>query len=473
MRALRRLYPAASYSLRARLLVFLLIPLLALLLGVSAVMDYLGGLRVADDAYDQALCSTTLALSAIFRRETKSASGEMERAADFLLVDTLDQVHYLIADTQGRRLAGDARMLPLIQKTKAAQKSPAYRFDTLEGEKVRVATSWLSPNRFFPKEVVIVVAETVRKREAAASEIMLIALFGDALFVLVAFFVFFAGMRHAYRPLARIVRQIEARQSDDLSLIDERAAPREIYALIRAMNRLLSHLQGAGVAQQNFISSAAHQLRSPLAALQAQIDVAAKSAREEIPRHLRVMRESVIRLSRLIKQMLALARAAPNANRNVEWTPLALEALIENAASDFVDSAASAGVDLGFELAPANVMGVAWALREMLANLTDNAIRYVGAGGIVTARCGTLADGRAWLEVEDNGPGIPEAMRERAFSRFVRFSDKADGSGLGLAIVREVAQSHRARAELLPGARGQGLRARVTFPAVEKRPENL
>ncbi|MDR0576399.1 MAG: sensor histidine kinase [Candidatus Accumulibacter sp.] len=458
-----------SYSLRARLLAFLLAPLLALI-GASAITDYQEGLRVANDAYDQAMHSTALALSAIVdRAPAGSDPAETTRAAAVLRVDTLDQVYYAVVDGNGRLLAGDAQMIPLILDADPDDDNPEYRFDALNGQPVRVATLRLSPPARAPAGTVIVVAETTRKREAAASRAMFAALASGLLFNAITLLVVFVGMRYAHRPLVRIGRQIEAREADDLRPIDESAAPREIHALIRAMNRLMSNLRGAGIAQQNFISSAAHQLRSPLAALQAQIDVAVEGQRDEIPQRLRAMQASVIRLSRLTKQMLALARAAPDANRNVEPARVALEGLVENAASEFIDQAVLAGTDLGFDLAPAPVMGVAWALREMLANLIDNAVRYTGAGGVVTVRCGTEEGGRAWLEVEDDGPGIPEASREKVFARFARLDDRPGGSGLGLAIVREVAQSHRARVDLHSGAQGRGLRVRVTFPVVMER----
>ncbi|MCL2160868.1 MAG: sensor histidine kinase N-terminal domain-containing protein [Betaproteobacteria bacterium] len=450
------------YSLRARLLVFLLVPLLALL-GVSIVTDYREGLHITNEAYDQALHSTALALSAIVDRDTAGTDLDLPTQAEAVLrVDMADQVYYAIFDENGALQAGDAQLSSLIEEFDPDEDNPDFRFDVLNKQAVRVATYRHSPNAQAP--VVIVVAETTRKREAAASRIMIVTLFSDLLFIFTSLLVAFIGMRYAHQPLVRISHEIKAREPDDLSPIDESAAPLEIHALIRAINRLMSNLREASIAQQNFISSAAHQLRSPLAALQAQVDVATEGQQGEALRRLRDMQTSIIRLSRLTRQMLALARAAPDASRNIVLSNMALEELIENAASEFVDQAVLAGVDLGFELAPAPVQGVAWSLREMLANLIDNAVRYCGSGGVVTVRCGTEESGSAWLEVEDNGPGIPEALRAKALVRFVRLDDMADGSGLGLAIVREVAQSHHARVDLLSATEGRGLRARITFP---------
>jgi two-component system sensor histidine kinase TctE len=456
--------PSRPYSLRARLLVFLLVPLLALM-GVSIITDYREGLRVANEIYDQVLHSTVLALSAIIDRDPTGIELSLPTQAEAVLrVDTADQVFYAIFDGNGTLLAGDVQLSSLIEEFDPDDDNPDFRFDRLNGQAVRVATYRYSPNAQAPDVVVIVVAETTHKREAAASRVMIVALFSDLLFIATSLLVVFVGMHYAHQPLVRIGQKIKARAPDDLRPIDESSAPREIHALIRAMNQLMSNLREASIAQQNFISSAAHQLRSPLAALQAQMDIATEGQQGETLQRLRDMQASVIRLSRLTRQMLALARAAPDANRNVELTHVALEKLIENAASEFIDQAVLAGVDLGFELTPASVWGVAWSLREMLANLIDNAVRYTGAGGVVTVRCGVEEGGNAWLEVEDDGPGIPEALRAKAFDRFVRLGDMPGGSGLGLAIVKEVAQSHHACVDLHSATEERGLRARVTFP---------
>ena len=462
--------PSRPYSLRARLLVFLLVPLLALM-GVSIITDYREGLHVANEIYDQALHSTALALSVIVDRDSTDANLSLPTLAEAILrVDTADQIYYGIFDGNGALLAGDAQLSSLIEEFDPDDDNPDFRFDKLNGQAVRVATYRYSPNAQAPDVVeasdvvVIVVAETTRKREAAASRVMIVALFSDLLFIATSLLVVSVGMHYAHQPLVRIGQKIKARAPDDLRPIDESSAPREIHALIRAMNRLMSNLREASIAQQNFISSAAHQLRSPLAALQAQMDIATEGQQGETLQRLRDMQASVIRLSRLTRQMLALARAAPDASRNVELTHVALEELIENAASEFIDQAVPVGVDLGFELAHAPVWGVAWSLREMLGNLIDNAVRYTGSGGVVTVRCGMEEGGAVWLEVEDNGPGIPEALRAKAFDRFVRLDDMPGGSGLGLAIVREVAQSHHARVDMHSATEGRGLRVRVSFP---------
>ncbi|HEY9192983.1 MAG TPA: ATP-binding protein, partial [Methyloversatilis sp.] len=174
------------------------------------------------------------------------------------------------------------------------------------------------------------------------------------------------------------------------------------------------------------------------------------------------------RLAHSTHQMLALARSSRDALSAEESTrrPVELGSLFEDGASDFIDAALARRIDLGFEAAPARVNGSDWMLRELLANLLDNAIKYTPAGGHVTARCGTDDTGAAWLEVEDDGPGIPEEERQRVFERFYRLGDSGvEGTGLGLAIVREVAERHDAVIGLDAGAEGRGTRIRITFRA--------
>jgi two-component system sensor histidine kinase TctE len=457
---------AKPYSLRARLLMFLLIPMV-IQLGVSIVTDYRAGLDVANEAYDHALYNSALALAALVDSDPADTDLDLPAQAEAILrIDMADEIFYAVIDGSGKLLAGDAQMVPLARP---GRENPSYRFDELNKQTVRIATYREAPNAKVPHGVVIAVAETTHKREATASRAMVTAVFGDLLFMLTALVVVFVGVRYAHRPLAHISSEIQAREPDDLRAIDESVAPTEIHALIRAMNRLMSNLRKAGIAQQNFISAAAHQLRSPLAALQTQMDLAAEGSQGDAQQRLRDMQASATRLARLTQQMLAFARAAPDATLNVEFVQVNLEELLENAASEFIDQAVLARIDLGFELAPVQVRGVAWSLREMLSNLIDNALRYTGEGGAITVRCGVAENGSPYIEVEDNGPGIPEAMRASVFGRFVRLSEMPGGSGLGLSIVKEVADAHHAHVTLDSGEDGRGLRVRVLFPVQQGR----
>jgi len=451
------------YSLRGRLFVFLLVPF-TILLAVIVYSDYREDLQVVDEAYDHALYNSARALSALVARDPEKGIRLPPEAETILRIGIEDQFYYAITDENGNILVGDVRLIPLARS--ANNDNPVYRPGVVERQPVRavVYRPQASHEIGTLDDIIIVVAENTRKREAAAARIIISTLITDLILVFASLVVVLVGVHYAHRPLRLISQQITARSPDDLSPINEGNEPLEIHDLIRAMNRLMANLRDASIAQQHFLSTAAHQLRSPLAALQAQMDLAATSLAGEDLQRLREMQVSANRLARLTKQMLALARAAPDANLNSKSQLVALDELLENAASEFIDQAVLAQIDLGFEVAPAKVWGVTWLLHEMLANLIDNALRYTGKGGAITVRCGWHGK-NPYLEVEDNGPGIPENLRASAFDRFVRLNDSSEGSGLGLAIVKEVAEAHHAQVELLSGSEGRGLCVRVIFPS--------
>ena len=219
--------------------------------------------------------------------------------------------------------------------------------------------------------------------------------------------------------------------------------------------------------QQRFLANAAHQLRTPLAGLQAHTELAlAKSLPAEVRAELEQVHQSTIRTARLANQLLALARAEPGARGNA--AELNLKALAESEADGWVHQALARDVDLGFELDWAPVQGDAFLLREALANLVHNAIEYSQRGGRVTVRTGGNGT-HSFLEVEDDGPGIPPPERERVLERFYRVpGTPGTGSGLGLAIVREIASGHGATISITDAMAGssatRGCRVAITFP---------
>ena len=244
--------------------------------------------------------------------------------------------------------------------------------------------------------------------------------------------------------------------------------PEELQPLIEALNRQFSLLAESLSSQERFLSDAAHQLKTPLAALQSQLELAAgdpdAASRQ---RRLSEMMEALGRVNHLTHQLLALARAEPSAGLQAQRQRIRLANIAESIAQSHIDTAVARDIDLGFELEEAEVDGVPWLLHELLANLVDNALAYVPAGGHVTVRCGQREQ-RPFIEVEDDGPGIPPTERERVFERFYRLPDScAGGCGLGLAIVREIATSHGARVAIGEGAAGRGARIGVTFPPLD------
>jgi two-component system sensor histidine kinase TctE len=244
------------------------------------------------------------------------------------------------------------------------------------------------------------------------------------------------------------------------------------------MNRLLERVREGSLAQQAFLADAAHQLRTPLAALKTEAELALAAPHpDELHDSLLRLNAGAERAARLSSQLLALARADSAASAAMPSEALDWKDLAGDGAQDWVPRALAAGIDLGFELQSAPVQGRRFLLRELLANLLHNALAYAGRGAQVTVRSYSLA-GQAVLEVEDNGPGIAPEERESVFQRFARgaaaLPDAAgaavEGSGLGLAIVRDIAHSHGGQVGIHTPAGGRGVLLRVTLPCAPNAP---
>jgi two-component system OmpR family sensor kinase len=247
-------------------------------------------------------------------------------------------------------------------------------------------------------------------------------------------------------------------------IVSQEAIPEEIQPLVTALNGLLGRLGHALTQQRHFIADAAHELRTPLTALRLQLQLAERAQdRAEREKAYGMLREGIARATRVVEQLLALARQDPDAP--VEGSrPVDLAEVAKSVAHAQEPAASARGLSLGVEApAPVVVKGDAEALRAALENLVDNAIRYTPAGR-VTVRA-FAEGGDAIVEVEDTGPGIPAAERARVFDRFYRGEGMAEGgSGLGLAIVRRIAERHGGRAQLLDPLHGDGIRVRVRLP---------
>jgi len=267
-------------------------------------------------------------------------------------------------------------------------------------------------------------------------------------------------------PLDRLASAAAARTPAALEPLPEAGAPLEVLPLVRALNELLARLGAALSAQRAFVADAAHELRTPLASLRLQVqlaqDAADDGARAEA---LSALALSAERATHLVEQLLTLAREDPGATAARRAETVRLSDLVAQAVADHALLADTKGVDLGAaECAEgASVRGDPDALRTLLANAVDNAVRYTPRGGQVDVSAGVAPSGRAFLEVRDSGPGIPPSERERVFDRFYRRGGGGEpGTGLGLSIVRAIAARHRARVTL-GDAPGGGLVVRVDF----------
>ena len=452
-------------SIRRSLVVWLVLPL-ALLVPATAFLFYRLALAPALDSLDHALDGTALALERLVRNESGALVLAMSPELDSALrSDRYDEVHWVALGPDGRVLGGDPRLATLGGPPAAVD----WRFSdaSYAGQPVRVALhSWTcvpaTPARA-AAQCEARVSETLNKRQGVAQQVLAAAASAMLVEALVLGVMGWLAIVRSLRPVERLSKDIEQRSPDHLGPVDRPDIPREVAPLVSALNGLFARVVTASAAEKAFIADAAHQLRTPLTVLRTETELALlESHPPQLEGLLRRLHIATTRAARLANQLLSQARAE-HERHNSPMERFDLKQIATEAAEEWVARSMDAGVDLGFELVSAPVDGHGFLLREMLANLLDNAINYAGHGARVTIRTGTSVPGAAVLEVEDNGPGIPPQDRERAFERFQRGNAGGTGSGLGLSIVRDIADHHGARAELLDGPGGIGLRVRVTF----------
>ncbi|HJV61989.1 MAG TPA: sensor histidine kinase N-terminal domain-containing protein [Albitalea sp.] len=426
-------------SLRRRLFAAILAPL-ALVIGLAVLMDYRLARETADAAFDQSLADTVFDLSRSVSSSTEDVSLEMSTEAEAMLRSSPDdRIYFAVRDRAGRLLAGDAG---LVVPAARADRQLQFADGAYAGAPVRIAVMAAGPDQ---GEVTIAVAETVHKRQRASRRILAATALPAAGLGLATLLAVYFGVRRGLAPLEDVEREIARRSPRELQPIELPATPHEVQPLLARLNDLLALLRDAAAAQQRFLAGAAHQLRTPLAGLQTQVELAAHEGRfDDSPERRARIDEAIGRMTHLVQQLLVYAQAEPSSALDRRFEPVALHELVEQSASLFLDQALAKGIDLGFEPGRATVRGVPWLLREALANLIDNALRYTPAGGVVTVSSGVVG-ARPRLAVVDSGPGIAPAERERVFERFYRVAGAAgDGCGLGLAIVQEIAQLHGA-----------------------------
>jgi len=273
------------------------------------------------------------------------------------------------------------------------------------------------------------------------------------------------GIQFGLRPVKRLRDEIAARSPQDLRPIDESSVPREIAPVVVTLNRLFTTLRSSVQSQQQFIANTAHQLRTPITGLQAQLDLlVAESAAAPVKTRLLTLREGIRQLAHSANQLLALARADPAVNIATKNQSVALDTIVGEVVARFFDRALQSNIDLGIDVKPASIVADPALIDDLLSNLVDNALKYTPPGGSVTVSVGKT-NGKPLLAIEDTGPGIPEEDRQRVRQRFYRLPNSpGHGSGLGLAIVDEIARLYGASVSIGVGARSAGTRVVVTFP---------
>lgn len=475
-------------SLHRQLFVWLLLPQIVLWIA-AASFTYGLAARYANEAIDASLSQASRALARQVKPMSSGLFIDFPRSAqDILESDPSDRVLYTVSTPPGQFILGNRNLPPPPAIAQPVLGEPYFYDGTLlpgghgdepgPADRVRVVALYLQyGDEGAPTGTMLVqVARSRANREELARRILMdTALPLSGLIVLMTMIVW-GGIRAGLKPLSLLQRQVEGRAANDLAPIRLDAAPPEVRALAGAMNALLQEVHHNVVAQRRFISDAAHQLRTPLAGLKSQTELALREASDPaLIERLRRVHESATRSAHLVNQLLSLARAEPESAMLQDRVPIDLQRLAHEVTAELVPRALAARIDLGCEdpdgddrggdaePAPICVRGIGLLLREALVNLIDNAIRYAGTGTTVTVRVHRHGD-RVLLEVEDNGPGIPAAEQAQVFERFARATHDGTGCGLGLAIVREIVERHAGRV-WIETAQPHGTLVKVSLPA--------
>jgi two-component system, OmpR family, sensor histidine kinase TctE len=431
-------------SIRRRLLVFLLPPL-TLLMIVGAYINYRAATIFVRAAYDQRLADTARILAAHIHSDATSLEHQ---AAPF---------NYLIARSDGTAISGD-RHLPVAPPGSG---DLSYADSRVDGRNLHLVTYRVRTDDGINA---ITVAEGDDSRSAPGHFILASTWLVDFIQVDITLLIVWIGVHFGLKPVMTIRRQIEARSARELSPLDTASVPTEVRPLVEALNLLFEMLSGAARAQRQFVADTAHQLRTPIAGLLGSLQVLIREpAASPLQTRLESLYEGVQRLAHSANQLLVLARADPSTSLAEEFQKTDLKGIADRVVERNVERAIECGLDLGVESLPAMVNANARLLEDLLGNLVDNALKYTPSGGRVTVRSG-YAQGAPFLEVEDDGPGIPESERPRVRERFYRIPGSPPGGcGLGLAIVDEIARLHDARLSIETGAGGRGVRFTVSF----------
>ncbi len=485
--------PHKHLSLFGEILDWMLAPLL-LLWPMSVALTWLVAQGIANKPYDRALAELTReiaghvsALSSPEAEARQRARVAMDQAVVRLLkADDEDLVYFQVLGTRGEFVAGDADLPVPLELPPAAE--VRFRDDVVRDEPVRVAYLWLGGSDDGPGGGPLVqTAETLQKRSLLATEIIKGVILPQFVILPLAVLLVWLALARGIRPLAELQQRIRRRESTDLSPIAERDVPEEVAPLVAAINDLLQRLDQSISTQRHFLADAAHQLKTPLAGLRMQAELAGREIEQGHgdPQALRHTLAQIAlgsqRAAHTVNQLLAMARAEDQ-GQALQREPVDLAGIVRDVVRDFVPKAMELRIDLGYEGPDETPAGGqdrgAWVLaqpvllRELVRNLVDNALQYTPREGAVTARVVPDPFGQVIvLQVEDTGPGVPAAERELIFRPFYRaLGTNVDGTGLGLAIVMEIVQQHEAQisvadAAVRGGDNGPGALFTVRFAA--------
>jgi two-component system, OmpR family, sensor histidine kinase TctE len=443
-------------SISRRLIFWLAVPLMLMAL-CGSLVHYFNSVAPGFISSDRRLKEAANSLLAHVL--IKEGRLTLDDGAGGKALPAADSVKYALRDAQGRLLAGDAQLPAVSMNSDISQ---VFAMSQVEQRILRTLTTRVDTRAGV---IFITVADMHPPTDPAARYGFMNTLLWDFVQLDVTLVLVWIGIQLGLRPVKKLRDEIAQRSPLDLRPILETSVPREIAPVVVTLNRLFAMLRAAAQSQQQFIANTAHQLRTPITGMQAQLDLlAAEPAALPVKDRLLTLQEGIRQLARAANQLLTLARADPAANIAIQNQAVDLGALVGEVAAKFFDRALQCDIDLGVDIHPASLIANPSLLDDLLSNLIDNALKYTPAGGSVTAAAG-INNGRPFVSVEDTGPGIPEAERQRVRQRFYRLPNSpGHGSGLGLAIVDEIAQLYGASMTIGAGAGGRGTKILLQFP---------
>jgi two-component system sensor histidine kinase TctE len=481
----------AGVSLARQLLLWVLLPQLVLWMA-GGVATYRFAAGYANQAIDASLLQASRSLARQLKPVGNGLLIDFPRAAqDVLEADPADRQLYMVSSPPGQFILGNQSLPPPPALSgpkgqREPQLNTPYFYDGTmpehdrnsrhapAGQPLRLVALYLSfgEDGATPQTMLVQVARSSANREELAQRILVDMLLPMSCLVLLMTVIVWLGIRAGLSPLARLRQQVEGRAPTDLAPLQLASAPRELWSLATAINTLLAAVQNTVATQKRFIGDAAHQLRTPLAGLKSQTEIALQSTTDpELRARLQRVHDSATRSAHLVNQLLTLARAEPESVMAQDRQRFDLHRMAQILTAEWVPRALKAHIDLGMDELTTQAVWVhanELLIREALTNLIDNALHYAGAGSQVTVRVQpapltpqNLNQPTALLEVIDNGPGIPAGDQARVFERFVRATDAGNGCGLGLAIVKEIVERHAGQVELTDAHPGLCVRVRL------------
>jgi two-component system sensor histidine kinase TctE len=457
----------AAESLRRQLLGWLVLPLAAVV-AFNVWTTYRNASVTADLITDRTLLASARAIAERIRQSDGVLEAPIPPSAlEMFASDIPDRVVYRVTSPAGVLIAGDPDVILPPQSPPGL--APLYFDSSFRGQAVRavVIAQPVIGGGSSAGNALVAVGQTLQGHDRLVTSLWFKALRDQVLLVIAAGILALFGLQRGLAPLIALRRQVVNRDPAVLTPLDTASVQSELRPLVDALNEAFARIQRQIETQRRFVANAAHQLRTPLALLKTQATVGLRepsaAAKDEA---LGAIDATVNGMSRLSNQLLSLARAEQG-SASLRKEAVDLVAIARAAVESLLDLAAQRRIDLGFEApeGPLPVHGHATLLRELVVNLVHNALRYSPEGALVTAAL-QGGDAAIVLRVEDNGPGIPAAERERVFERFYRApATGPDGTGLGLAIAREIVAAHDGDITLTERVPPPGLAVIVRLPA--------